>query len=108
MLLYPPTGLLLETVQDKLQIFQDKLQIFQDKLQILQYQNQLQQGKTDRLLEELATLKNTSMDGMILVFSYLDLWTGKHRNDPELKRKWKPEIYSLISPYPEVKSLIIP
>ena len=98
MLLYPPTGFLLETVQDK-------LQIFQDKLQILQYQNQLQQGKTDRLLEELATLKNTSMDGMILVFSYLDLWTGKHRNDPELKRKWKPEIYS---PYLEVKSLVIP
>jgi len=45
------------------------LETVQDKLQILQYQNQLQQDKTDRLLEELATLKNTSMEGMILVFS---------------------------------------
>ena len=60
-LLYPPTALLLETVQNE-------LHYLQDKLQILQYQNQLQ---TDRLLEELATLKkyfHPCMDGTILGF----------------------------------------
>jgi len=44
------------------------LETLQNQLRHLQDQNQLQQGKTDRLLEELATLKNTSMEGMILVF----------------------------------------
>jgi len=54
------------------------LEAVQDKLQILQYQNQIQQDKTDRLLEELATLKNNSMEGMILVLS-----SGKHRNEAQ-------------------------
>ena len=51
-LLYPPTGLLLKTVENQ--------------LRHLQSQNRVQ---TDRLLEELANLNNTSMDGMILAYN---------------------------------------
>ena len=59
-LIYPPTALLLETVQNQ--------------LHHLQGQHQLQQDKIDRLLEELATLKNNSMDGMILLFLFVCLF----------------------------------
>jgi len=44
------TDLLLETVRDK--------------LENIQYKMEQQQDKTNRLLDELATLKNTTMDGM--------------------------------------------
>jgi len=44
------TALLLETVRDK--------------LENIQYKMEQQQDKTNRLLDELATLKNTTMDGM--------------------------------------------
>ena len=71
----PPTALLLETVQKE-------LHHLQDKLQIVQYQNQLQHEKTDRLLEELATLKNTSMDGKIFTGkkTTYEMGLGRHHN----------------------------
>jgi len=72
-LIYPPTALLPETVQNQ--------------LHHLQGQHQLQQDKIDRLLEELATLKNNSMDGMILLFLFVCLFVclffGVH-----LKMQW--------------------
>jgi len=42
------------------------LETVQNQFHHLQGQHHLQQDKTDRLLEELATLKNTSMEGIIL------------------------------------------
>ena len=50
------TALLLETVQDKLGNVQDKLEIINLKME-------QQQDKTNRMLDELATLLNTTMDG---------------------------------------------
>ena len=50
------TALLLETVQDK-------LGSVQDKLENIQYKMEQQQDKTNRLLDEHATLRNTTMDG---------------------------------------------
>ena len=44
------TALLLETVRDK--------------LENIQYKMEQQQDKTNRLFDELVTLKNTTMDGM--------------------------------------------
>ena len=52
----PPTALLLETVPHQLGNIQDKLEILQHKME-------QQQGTTKRLLDELATLTNTTMDG---------------------------------------------
>jgi len=43
------TALLLETVRDK--------------LEIIQYKMEQQEDKTNRLLDELATFQNTTMDG---------------------------------------------
>jgi len=51
------TALLLETVQDK-------LENVQDKLENIQYKMEQQQGKTNRLLDGLATIQNVTMDGM--------------------------------------------
>jgi len=39
------------------------LEIVQDKLENLQYKMEQQQGKTNRLLDELAALRNTTIDG---------------------------------------------
>ena len=50
-------ALLLETVQDK-------LGNVQDKLENIQYKMEKQQDKTNRLLDGLATLRKTTMDGM--------------------------------------------
>ena len=52
----PPTALLLETVPHQLGNVQDKLEIIQHKME-------QQQDTTKRLLEELATLRNTTIDG---------------------------------------------
>ena len=56
------TALLLETVQDKLESVQDKLGNVQDKLENI-HSKMEQQDKINGLLEELATLRNTTMDG---------------------------------------------
>jgi len=46
-----------------LEIVQDKLGNVQDKLENIQYKMVEQQDKTNRLLDELATLRNTTIDG---------------------------------------------
>ena len=46
-----------------LEIVQDKLGSVQDKLENLHYKMEQQQDKTNRLLDELAALQNTTMDG---------------------------------------------
>ena len=53
-----------KTVQDNLGNVQDKLENVQDKLENMQYIMTQQQEKANRLLDELATLRNTTMDGM--------------------------------------------
>ena len=55
------------------------LETVQNQFHHLQGQHHLQQDKTDRLLEELATLKNTSMEGIIL--DQMDSWKHNEKAD---------------------------